>query len=236
MPLSWQCCELLDSQSQIWPSRLFSGKQDPRVELPLTFWASIWRKNILQASRISKLAAIIDDTEIKRTYTYRSLNLFLHVWALKGHHIHDTHYPSKVIANTKCLCIGGEVQGALGSRYSERGLAITTPTTLSSSSTTPATPSTTIHLSHPSLPCPHPLLSFLTLMLPSLAHLPLQILHSIIRTISKHTRIPRFFWERSHVRKQWIPGPLFFFHMAWVRGYMWSEWPQCICLYRSWQR
>ena len=30
-------CELLDSQSQIWPSRLFSSNQDPRVELPLTF-------------------------------------------------------------------------------------------------------------------------------------------------------------------------------------------------------
>ena len=84
-----------------------------------------------------------------------------------------------MIANTKCLCIGGEVQGALGSRYSERGLAITNPTTLSSSSTTPATPSTTIHLSHPSLPCPHPLLPFLTIMPPSLAPLLLQILHSI---------------------------------------------------------
>ena len=60
-------CELLDSQSQIWPSRLFSGKQDLRVELTLTFWGSIWQKIILQARRISKLTAIIDDTEIKRT-------------------------------------------------------------------------------------------------------------------------------------------------------------------------
>ena len=69
-------CELLDSQSQIWPSRLFSSNQDPRVELPLTFWASIWRKTILQASRISKLATIIDDTEIKRTYAYRLYEQF----------------------------------------------------------------------------------------------------------------------------------------------------------------
>ena len=83
-PLSRQCCELLDSQSQIWPSRLFSGKQDPRIELPLTFWASIWRKTILQASRISKLAAITDDTEIKRTYTYRLYGQFSNIRGFPG--------------------------------------------------------------------------------------------------------------------------------------------------------
>ena len=77
-------CELLDSQSQIWPSRFFSGKQDQRVGLTLTFWASIWRKTILQASRISKLAAIIDDTEIKRTYMYRLYEQFPNIRGFPG--------------------------------------------------------------------------------------------------------------------------------------------------------
>ena len=45
----------------------FYGKQDPRIELPLTFEVYTWRKTVLQAGRI---AAIFDESSYADVYRF----------------------------------------------------------------------------------------------------------------------------------------------------------------------